>query len=101
MNIYFINVLLVSMGKYQMRLRYSETPTFYQNDLAMRNTADPAGSKVIAVLLQTSQSILLLTCQITFTVYKFFNCIKHLHGFFIIIIANTVYSTKSFGQLEL
>jgi hypothetical protein len=35
------------------RLRYSsETLTFYQNDLAMRNTADVTGGKPIAVWLQ-------------------------------------------------
>jgi hypothetical protein len=34
----------------QRRLIYSfETPTFYQNDLAMRNTADVTGGKPIAV----------------------------------------------------
>jgi hypothetical protein len=37
-------------GMSQRRLRYSsETPTFYQNDLAMRNTADVKGGKPIAV----------------------------------------------------
>jgi hypothetical protein len=35
---------------YQRRLRYSSmTPTFHQNDLAMRNTADVTGGKPIAV----------------------------------------------------
>jgi hypothetical protein len=34
--------------------RYSsETPIFYQNDLAMRNTADATGDKPIAVLSQS------------------------------------------------
>jgi hypothetical protein len=33
-----------------IRLRYSsETPTFYQNDLAMKKTAEVKGSKHIAV----------------------------------------------------
>jgi hypothetical protein len=31
----------------------SETPTFYQNDLAKRNTADETGGKPIAVRLQS------------------------------------------------
>jgi hypothetical protein len=36
-----------------MRLRCStEMPTFYQNDLAMRKTADVTGGKPIAVSLQ-------------------------------------------------
>jgi hypothetical protein len=41
--------------------RYSsETPTFYQNLLAMRNTADVIGGKSIAVLLQSISGVLLI-----------------------------------------
>jgi hypothetical protein len=41
-----------------MYLRYSsETPTFYQNELAVKNTADVTGSKPIAVLLQSISGV--------------------------------------------
>jgi hypothetical protein len=41
-----------------MHLRYSsETPTFYQNLLAMRDTADVTGGKPIAVLLQSISGV--------------------------------------------
>jgi hypothetical protein len=40
----------LSLKGQQRHLRfYSETPTFYQNYLAMRNTADVTGGKPIAV----------------------------------------------------
>jgi hypothetical protein len=43
----------LSLKGQQGRLKYSsETPTFYQNYLAMRNTADVTGGKPIAVWLQ-------------------------------------------------
>jgi hypothetical protein len=35
----------------------SETPTFYQNLLAMRNTADVTGGKAIAVFLQSISGV--------------------------------------------
>jgi hypothetical protein len=35
----------------------SETPTFYQNLLAMRNTADVTGGKPLAVLLQSISGV--------------------------------------------
>jgi hypothetical protein len=39
-------------------IRYSfETPTFYQNLLAMKNTADFTGGKPIAVLLQSISGV--------------------------------------------
>jgi hypothetical protein len=42
----------------QRYLRYSsETPTFYQNELAVKNTADVTGGKAIAVLLQCISGI--------------------------------------------
>jgi hypothetical protein len=38
--------------------RYSsETPTFYQNDLAVKNTADVTGGKPIAILLQSISGV--------------------------------------------
>jgi hypothetical protein len=47
-------MLLTLDPRKQRRLKYSsETPTFYQNYLAMRNTADVTGGKAIAVWLQS------------------------------------------------
>jgi hypothetical protein len=41
-----------------MHLRYSsETPTFYQNYLAMSNTVDVTGGKPIAVKLQSNSGV--------------------------------------------
>jgi hypothetical protein len=41
-----------------MYLKYSsETATFYQNLFAMRNTADVAGDKPIAILLQSISGV--------------------------------------------
>jgi hypothetical protein len=34
---------------------FSDTPTFYQNDTAMKNTADMTGGKPIAVWTQSIQ----------------------------------------------
>jgi hypothetical protein len=36
---------------------YSETPTFYQNDVAIRNTADVTGGKPIAVSSQSTSGV--------------------------------------------
>jgi hypothetical protein len=45
-------------GRKQRYLRYSsETPTFYQNDLAVKNTTDVTGAKPIAVLLQSISGV--------------------------------------------
>jgi hypothetical protein len=41
------------------RSRNSETPTFYQNYLAMWNTTDVTGGKPIAVLLQSIADVTL------------------------------------------
>jgi hypothetical protein len=43
---------------YQRYFRYSyETPTFYKNLLAMKNTADQTGGMPIAVLLQSISGV--------------------------------------------
>jgi hypothetical protein len=50
-----------------MYLKYSsETPTFSQNLLAMRNTADATGGKPIAVLLQSISGASAIDPLVTF-----------------------------------
>jgi hypothetical protein len=51
----------------QRYLRYfSETPTFYQNELAVKNTADVTGGKPIAVLLQSISGVSAINPLVTF-----------------------------------
>jgi hypothetical protein len=50
-----------------MRLRYtSETPTFYQNYLAMRNTADVTSGQPIAVLLKSISGVSAINLLVAF-----------------------------------
>jgi hypothetical protein len=50
-----------------MYLRYSsETPTFYRNWLAVKNTADVTGGKPIAVLLQFISGVSAINPLVTF-----------------------------------
>jgi hypothetical protein len=51
----------------QRRLRYSsETPTFFQNYLAMRNTADVTGGNSIAVRLQSISGLIAVNPFVAF-----------------------------------
>jgi hypothetical protein len=54
----YIHTTTLSPKGWQRHLRYSsETPTFYQNYLAMRNTADVTCGKPIAVLLHSVSGV--------------------------------------------
>jgi hypothetical protein len=44
----------------------SETHTFYQNDLAMKNTADVTGGKLIAVQLQSISGVAVVNPLVAF-----------------------------------
>jgi hypothetical protein len=51
----------------QRYLKYSsETPTFYQHWIAMRNTADVTGGKPIAVLLQSISGVSAINLLVAF-----------------------------------
>jgi hypothetical protein len=48
---------------------FLETPTFYQNDLATRNTADVTGGKPIAILSQSISGVSAVSLVAFYDIY--------------------------------
>jgi hypothetical protein len=53
--------------EYQRQLRSTKTPTFYQNDLAMINTADVTDGKPIAARSQSISGVNAVNSLVAFT----------------------------------
>jgi hypothetical protein len=73
----------------QKHLRYSpETPTFYQNDLAMRNTTDVIDGKPIAVWSQSIYGVRAVHLEVAFT-----TSIKELKVHYYFVLSRTSHET--------
>jgi hypothetical protein len=92
---YAHNAHALSPKGYQRHLRYSsEIPTFYQNYLAMRSTADVTGGKAIAIWSLSISAVSAINPLVTF---------YHIHEWkrevlFFYIVPDTIYNYFIYRQ---